>query len=267
MQFEQAHIDAIAQALGETDGGLSGTEIGHLLSVCRMGAYDRGQGVTKWKRIQAAFAVDQNTRGNRTAILEFVRQAMNPAVHLRDPDRYERMRFRLNTALSLAGLVVDAAGKLSSIEATSTIAEAENRARTLRVGLERRGAHHEVVRFCQAEWLADDYFHAVLEAVKSVADRIRQSTGLTDDGAALVDRAFGGDQPILAINPRKTKSERDEQCGFCNLLKGVFGMFRNPTAHEARINWHMEEVDAEDLMSLLSLIHRRLDAVSMPSRM
>lgn len=266
MQFEQAHLDAIASALGDTNLGLTGTEITHLLSVCRMAAYDPGQGITKWKRIQVAFAHDQNARGNRTAILEFMRQAMNPANHLHAPERFEQMRFNLNKALSLAGLVVDAAGKLSAVEAVSTITEAENRARSLRVGLERRGAHPEVVQFCQAEWVADDYFHAVLEAVKGVADRIRQSTGLTDDGAPLVDRAFGGDQPMLVINGRKSKSERDEQSGFCNLLKGVFGMFRNPTAHEARINWHMEEADAEDLMSLLSLIHRRLDSASMPPR-
>ena len=35
------------------------------------------------------------------------------------------------------------------------------------------------------------------------------------------------------------KSERSEQSGFANLLRGTFGMFRNPTAHEARINWVM----------------------------
>jgi uncharacterized protein (TIGR02391 family) len=82
----------------------------------------------------------------------------------------------------------------------------------------------------------------------------------------LVDRAFGGDKTMLVINQGSTKSERDEQSGFCNLLKGLFGMFRNPTAHEARINWHITEEDAEDLMSLASLIHRRLDSAIMPPR-
>jgi len=45
-----------------------------------------------------------------------------------------------------------------------------------------------------------------------------------------------------------------------NLVKGTFGMFRNTTAHEARILWAMDKVDAEDLLSLASLIHRRLDS-------
>jgi uncharacterized protein (TIGR02391 family) len=43
-------------------------------------------------------------------------------------------------------------------------------------------------------------------------------------------------------------------------------MFRNVTAHEARILWTMNREDAEDLLSLASLIHRRLDTAHMPAR-
>lgn len=43
-------------------------------------------------------------------------------------------------------------------------------------------------------------------------------------------------------------------------------MFRNPTAHEGRINWQMYKQDAEDLLSLVSLVHRRLDAARTPPR-
>jgi uncharacterized protein (TIGR02391 family) len=55
------------------------------------------------------------------------------------------------------------------------------------------------------------------------------------------------------------ESKRSEQKGFANLLRGVAGMFRNTTAHEARIHWNMSKDDAEDLLSMASLIHRRLD--------
>jgi hypothetical protein len=37
------------------------------------------------------------------------------------------------------------------------------------------------------------------------------------------------------------------------------------TAHEARIDWPIGKEDAEDLLSLVSLIHRRLDAAHMRS--
>ncbi|WP_284283643.1 TIGR02391 family protein [Mesorhizobium amorphae] len=42
-----------------------------------------------------------------------------------------------------------------------------------------------------------------------------------------------------------TKGEQGRVEGFGNLRKGTFGMFRNPTAHEARINWSMSKEDAK----------------------
>jgi uncharacterized protein (TIGR02391 family) len=259
--FSQSDVDAIAKALASGSEGeaLTGSEIGHLLAFCRMAEFDPGNGVTKWKRLQAAFVRKQNARGERTAILEFIRQAMKPALHLDNQSRHEVMRFRLNRALVLAGLQCDEDGALGPAEQATTIREAEARARDLRAGLERRNVHKQVLRFCSAEWLADDYFHAVQEAVKSVMDRLRTMTGATADGADLVNPALGGETPILAINPRRTKSERDEQRGFMTLILGCYGMFRNPTSHEARIHWPMSLQDAEDLMSTVSLIHRRLD--------
>ena len=102
--------------------------------------------------------------------------------------------------------------------------------------------------------------------MKSVAAKMRAKTGLTDDGATLVDRALGGAPPMIAINPLSSESERGEQRGFANLVKGTFGMFRNPTAHEPRIYWPMSKGDAQDLLTLVSLIHRRLDGSYMPAR-
>lgn len=71
---------------------------------------------------------------------------------------------------------------------------------------------------------------------------------------------------MLAINKLSTISEKSEQTGFANLVKGTFGMFRNTTAHEARVNWTMTKRDAEDLLTIVSMIHRRLDDAIMPPR-
>jgi uncharacterized protein (TIGR02391 family) len=152
------------------------------------------------------------------------------------------------------------------VEEARTLSDAQRRAKELRADLVSRGVHPDVLKFCREELLADNYFHAVMEAVKSVSDKIRNRTGLTDDGSILVDRALAGTPPMLAINPLKTESEKSEQKGFANLLRGTFGMFRNTTAHEARMNWPMAKADAEDLLSLVSLIHRRLDGAYMPPR-
>jgi uncharacterized protein (TIGR02391 family) len=42
-------------------------------------------------------------------------------------------------------------------------------------------------------------------------------------------------------------------------LKGLFGTFRNPTAHSLKATWPLSEQDALDLFSLCSYVHRRLD--------
>ena len=261
--FTQDQLEAIAGALGDTSAGLTGTEIQHLLVSSKM--TDPGS-ITKRIRIYNAFAESQNTKKNRTNILEFIRLAMKPARYSRKPQRYEPMRALVNQALAFCGLVVDEVGELKRTEAAQTLPEAQRRARELRADLEGRGVHPDVLKFCRSELLADNYFHAVQEAVKSVADKMRSRTGLTDDGTTLVDQVLGGKPPLLVINSYANASELSEQKGFANLVRGTFGMFRNPTAHEARIHWTMTKEDAEDLLTIVSLIHRRIDTAHMPPR-
>lgn len=261
--LSQSQLEAISQALGDTDEGLTNAEIDRLIAACKM--VDPGQD-TKWKRIYNAFVEVQNRKQDRVHVLAFVRKAMKPERYVKSPARYETLRTNLNRALAFAGLAVSDAGELASVEAARSISDAQRRANNLRADLKDRGVHSDVLAFCQEELLADNYFHAVLEATKSVADKLRAKTGLQDDGGALVDRALGGNPPMVAINQLQTESESSEQKGFANLVKGTFGMFRNPTAHEARLRWNMSREDAEDLMSLISLIHRRIDASHMPDR-
>ncbi|MCV9947462.1 TIGR02391 family protein [Rhizobium sp. BT-175] len=252
--FTQSQLQAIADALGDTDCGLTGSEIGHLLATVKIA--DTDPQITKRHRLYNAFASDQNNRQQRTHIIAFIRRAMKPERFAREPERFEPMRLNLNRALAFAGLAVRASGQLEAVGAAETLSQATRRAMELRADLTSRGIHPDVMHFCREELLADNYFHAVLEAVKSVADKIRQRTGLTDDGAILVDRAFGGEAPMLVINALRSENEKSEQRGFSNLVKGTFSMFRNTTAHAPKIHWQMSTEDAEDLFSMVSLMHR-----------
>ena len=209
-----------------------------------------------------AFIERQNYSQNRRAILQFIREAMKPERYANQPERFEPMRANLNRALAFSGMAINAAGELSAVTRAETLTEAVRRTDELRADLTRRGVHADVLRFCRAELVADNYFHAVLEATKSIADKLRVKSGLIEDGAKLVDAALCGPMPRVKINALTTDSQRSEQSGFANLVKGTFGMFRNPTAHEARISWAMSKEDAEDLLSLASLIHRRLDTTT-----
>jgi uncharacterized protein (TIGR02391 family) len=264
LTFSLNQIQAIADALGDTTDGLTGTEIGLLLANARID--DADPGITKRKRLLNAFVNSQNQLGHRKHILAFVRFAMKPERYARSPERFEPMRANLNRGLVFAGLQIEERGELISSERASTLPDAIRRANDLRADLATRGVHPDVLAFCRAELVGDNYFHAVLEATKSVAAKLRDRTGLTDDGAVLVDRALGGNPPMLAINALADESQLSEQRGFAQLVKGMFGMFRNTTAHAPRMLWDMARSDAEDLLTLASLIHRRLDAAVMPAR-
>ncbi|WP_108881050.1 TIGR02391 family protein [Anderseniella sp. Alg231-50] len=256
--FSEDQLRAVSKILGNTDFGLTNTEIDDLLHICKV-PDEMGPG-TKWRRILVNLYNHQIRRNTRTNAIEFIRQAMKPARHLGNPDRFKAMRSELNTALSFAGLMVLETGEVKSAKVATTIEEAERRAAELKEDLQTRGVHPDVIKFCRAELLADDYFHAVQEAVKSVFDKLRLLSGQAEDGGALINEVLASSSPAIRINKLSTESEKSEQRGFANLLKGTYGMFRNPTAHEARIKWSMTKADAEDLLSLVSLIHRRLDA-------
>ena len=255
--FSLAHLEAACKALADTQYGLTGSEIRDLLAQCHID--DVAPNSTKWRRLYSALNYHSDVSHVFAAMVHFIRNAMDPVRFVGNPDQFETIREHLNRALRFVGLEVDESGSLIPVIATTTLVEADARAEDLRASLEQRGVHPDVMEFCTAEWLSEDYFHAVFEATKSIFDKICAMSGLDDDGSRLVNQVFLGNSPLLAINDRSSESELAEQLGFADLIKGAYGMFRNPVAHEARINWHMSKEDAEDLMSLASLIHRRLD--------
>ena len=107
--------------------------------------------------------------------------------------------------------------------------------------------------------MKDNYFHAVFEACKGLAQRIRDMTTIQLDGASLVDKVFSIEKPILALNTLQTETEKSEHKGFAMLLKGCFAAIRNPMAHQPKILWEGED-DAADYLTLVSLLNRKLDS-------
>jgi uncharacterized protein (TIGR02391 family) len=264
-EIDETHLQEICNVLGDTEKGLTGTEIGDVLRAC--GVNDPGAGT---KRIRLFEALQMRQRQDKCAnnVLAVVRRAMDPVRYTRDRPKFEERRATLNKVLVFSGWFVLEDGMLVQATPARTLSEAEERAGRLRSLLEQRGVHPDVLRFCRPELLDGNYFHAVLEATKSVAQKIRDRTGLAGDGAPLVDEAFtfNGTVPYLALSSLVTETEQGEQRGFMNLLKGVFGTFRNPAAHAPRISWRISEQDALDLLTLASYLHRRLDAATRTPR-
>jgi len=258
--FDEVTLRAVCDILGDTASGLTGSEIGQLLQSCNID--DPSPTQTKRYRLSEALSWQQRRDGCGNNIIAFIYAAMNPVRYTREHESFESRRLQLNQVLSFCGFNLGENGKLREVKASRTLSEAQERANRLHRELLNRNVHPDVLRFCRAELLQDNYFHAVFEATKSVADKIREESGLTTDGSKLVGEAFGfksGNHPILVFNTLQTETEISEHRGLMNLLKGLFGTFRNTTAHAPRIKWVVKEQDAFDMLTLASLLHRRLD--------
>jgi uncharacterized protein (TIGR02391 family) len=259
-KIDEANLQAICDILGDTNTGLTGPEIGRYLREC--GCPDPIPQMTKRHRLYAALLEKQNADRCANNVLAFITCVMNPVRHVSNRDYFESERGKLNTVLAFSGLTLGEDGKLRQGTTARTLSEAEAMASSLRKTLVERKVHADVLRFCRAELLVDNYFHAVFEAAKSVAEKLRQKTGLGSDGSQLVDEALGLGKagcPRIAFNSLTTESERNEHSGLMNLIKGIFGAFRNTTAHAPKIHWNITEQDALDILTTISLVHRRLD--------
>ena len=258
--FSSSDLESIAKVMGDTEDGLTGSEIGHLLSECRVS--DVSPTATKWKRIFNALAEHQNSEQRGNHVIGFIQKAMKPVKYTSRKDIFDSRCRRLNEVIVFAGMNLGEDGKLRSVKKANNITEAKRRASRLHASLQERNVHPDVLAFCNSELLEENYFHAVFEAMKSIASKIRYLSGLKNDGADLVQDAFSlGKEcnPILAINPLESETDKGEQRGFVNLLIGLFGVVRNPLAHNAKIEWDMNEQDTLDILTTASLIHRKID--------
>lgn len=255
-KIPEHYLEQICRVLAEP---FTGSKITNFLSQAKIDEI-LPSNYTKWRRLFAAFKHKQENDNCSNAILNYIKLVSHPINFVNSANgEYENFLSQINTVLSFLGLYINNKGQLIKIAKAETLDDARKRANELRNILYNRNIHPDVLKFCKPELVNKNYFHAVFEATKSIADKIRTKSGLTDDGNILIDKAFNIKDPILAINTLRTPAEQNEHKGFKNLLHGIFNMFRNPLAHEAKVNWYIDKNDAIDLLTTLSFIHRKLD--------
>ncbi len=249
----EGQIEGLAKVLGECG---SGTDITRILNSLTLS--DNSGESTKWKRLYWVFLDLQRRDRCANRVLDFIQSFLTPARFVGRQDIFEQGRNELNAILAFSGLEFGADGQYRRRSIARTLDEAEQRVKTIRVKFQDRRLHPQVLKYCKAELMQENYFHAVFEATKGLAQRVRDMTGIQRDGTALVDLVFSVEHPLLAMNTLQTETEKSEHKGFAALLKGCFGAVRNPLAHEPKILWQGED-DAADYLSLISLLHRKLD--------
>ncbi|WP_283700217.1 TIGR02391 family protein [Clostridium perfringens] len=258
-KFDSNSLNQISRILGEF---LTGSKITDFFN--KFG-YNENSNNTKRIRIYTFFVYLQNRYDCSNKVIDFIQNVVNPINYLNDQYEFLKLINELNKVLSFSGLNINEEGKFIKINKATNINEAISKATNLRKILHDRNIHPDVLKFCVPELIQENYFHAVLEATKSIADKLRNISGLSLDGNQLVYKVFDKNKPLIAINTLQTSAELNEQDGLKSLISGVFTMFRNPHAHEPKIYWNISEQDTIDLFTTLSFIHRRLDiAVKIP---
>ena len=271
-QLNEQQLKSICSILADTSRGLTKTELRSTLHSCGIDEVDDGSrtinggmfyqiGLNKRDWLYNCFVADINKRHTFSNIFKFIESALSPISYTLEEKREKHSwRFEeINKVLLLLGMEVGTDGKLKQAVKASTLDEVDRRVNNLKRKLYERAIHAEVTKYCVKDYLRKDYFDAVFEAAKGLAERVRQITGLTTDGGKLFQEAFSTKDPFLFFNLLKSDSEISEFIGLKELLEAIFHLVRNPAAHTPKVNWKVDENKALDVLTLISFAHKYLD--------
>ena len=117
--------------------------------------------------------------------------------------------------------------------------------------------HTRITLSSYGQFRAGRFRDAILNAIISVFDLIRERTGLDKDGADLVAEAFSLQSPLLVFSDLETESGRNEQKGFIQILQGAYLGVRNPKAHSLQSD--ADQVSCAQYLVFASILCRRIE--------
>lgn len=268
--LDQQQLKAICDIVAHTSQGLTKSELTTLLGQSGILPVDDGSsrsqlgyiiGLNKRDWLYNCLATEINNRHSLERVFSFLQAALNPALYTSIDSRkkYRYLFEGTNKVLLLAGLSIDQSGRLMEVSQAQTLTEVDQRVNSMKKALYDRAIYSEVQKYCVEDYLRADYYDAVFEAAKGLAERVRQISGLTTDGGTLFQTAFSKNNPYVFFNSMKTDSERSEFTGLKELLEAIFHLVRNPAAHTPKVNWKTDVTKALDILTLISFAHKYLD--------
>ncbi|MDR2941223.1 MAG: TIGR02391 family protein [Treponema sp.] len=263
-------LKAICNVIADTSSGLTKSELKLVLGQCGIEAVDDGYrsngytyspGLNKRDWLYNCLANEMDKSRRYTKFYSFLESALNPARYTVTEKRpqFEHFLIEVNNILLFAGLEIQRNGKLQPVMKAETLDEVDRRVNSLNRQLYYRAIHEEVKKYCNKDLLRKDYYDAVFEASKGLAQRVRDISGLQTDGSKLFQTAFSSKDPYIAMNKLTTETENNEHNGLRELLEAIFHLIRNPAAHTPKINWKTDETKALDVLTMISLAHKYLD--------
>jgi len=173
------------------------------------------------------------------------------------PDQFTTLDKAIN-------LVNKATGKIESIPVTSTdwrdISITQEPAETAALPsylFDKMQFHQRIIAASKSLFESGHYSQAIFEAFKAVNNFVKEKSGLSLDGKALMSKVFNEDAPIIKLNELLTQSDRDEQEGFKFLFMGAMVGIRNPKAHDNVIQ--TDPYRTLEYLGFASLLMKRIE--------
>ncbi len=254
--FDDITLKKLADFIGSN---LSHREVSQHFETAEISEVNRNE--PRSMRIFEALRARQRQDRCGNSVMRFIFGFITPKRYS-DEAIFEAHRSAINESLAYFGIEINKRGEAMKVSKATTITEAKERSKKIKERVHGIGVHFEIVRFCEEEWLKENYFHAILEITKSVGNRLRGLSGYITDGAPLIDECFAlgtSKQPMLAFNSLRSESEESEHKGFSNFCKGFYGMYRNPKAHSPKILEDTQLTEMTEVLVIASIIHRKLD--------
>ncbi|MCH3903158.1 MAG: TIGR02391 family protein [Limosilactobacillus oris] len=223
-------LQPICKKLADLTTGTKITEMLYELNLpCNLDDRD-----TKWKRIYNAIAFNQNKTHTNAALIKIIEWIMTPPGYVDRQEEFTEAINDLNVRLSFIGLEILPNGKVQSRSVATTLEEATKTAGRLKSDLEKFKIHPQILAFCRPEIISKNLFHLTFEASKCLLEELRHLSDLNEDGNALVNHCFDGNNPLIIMNQLSNNNEKSEHRGIQSLLNTIVYLYRNPKAHKPK---------------------------------
>ncbi len=247
-------LTEIAKILGDA---FTNTIIDECLKQLRLSA--NGAPSTKWRKLLFVFRKYQDKNKSSKDVFRILESLLAPVRFIKDTQTYNAILTEINKVICTEGYEIDDTGTVIVANKLSTLDEINARYSSLIKKLQDRNIHSQVLKYCTAELLTENYFHSVFEAAKGISERVREMSGIDLDGTQLYNAVFSVSNPILKYNDLVSDSEKNQQNGLKEMLNGITHYVRNVTAHEPKIKWIIEEDAAIEILTVISFLHSALD--------
>ena len=154
-----------------------------------------------------------------------------------------------HTAEAIKNLIVRLEERKADFAADST-----SRVRAAFEGLD---LHPRIAAVCVDLYRNGHYRNAVLDASVALVNYVKEKSRKHElDGSGLMTNVFSKNNPVLAFNDRRDKTDEDEQEGMMHLFVGAVLALRNPRAHALNLD---SAEGALEYIAFISMLAKRVD--------